>query len=177
MQGTKVASRYALSLLDLTEEKKVSDRISQDMESLISITQGNHDFAVFLKNPIIKADKKVEVLNTIFTEFDELTKGFMRLITKNGRERFLPLIAKSYIAQLKSKQGIVPVTLTSASPLAADVKETLLGKLQTQVEGKFEVKEEIDKDLIGGFIFKMGDTQIEASIARQLRELKQRLTN
>lgn len=177
MQGSKVASRYALSLLDLTEEKKVSDRIAKDMMSMISVIKGNHDFAVFLKNPIIKADKKVETINAIFTDFDDLTKGFVKLIAKNGRERYLPLIAESFIAQLKALKGIVPVTLTSASPLAEDVKESLLGKLQGQVDGKFEVKEEIDKDLIGGFIFKMGDTRIEASIARQLKELKQRLTN
>jgi F-type H+-transporting ATPase subunit delta len=177
MQGTKVASRYALSLLDLTEEKKVSDRISQDMESLLSLTKDNHDFAVFLKNPIIKADKKIQILEKVFAHFDELTKGFIRLIAKNGRERYLPVIAASFISQLKAHKGIVPVVLSSAAPLDASVKEDLLGKLQSQVDGKFEVKEEIDKDLIGGFVFKMGDTRIEASIARQLKELKHRLTN
>jgi len=177
MQGTKVASRYALSLLELTEEKKVSDNIAKDMETLVSVIKDNHDFAVFLKNPIIKPDKKISILEIVFPNFDELTKGFISLITKNGRERYLANIAESFIAQLKAHKGIVPVVLSTASPLDAGVKESLLGSLQSQVKDKFEVTEEIDKDLIGGFVFKMGDTRIEASLARQLKELKQRLTN
>jgi F-type H+-transporting ATPase subunit delta len=177
MQGTKVASRYALSLLELTEEKQISERIAADMESLITVTSDNHDFAVFLKNPIIKADKKAAIFDLVFAQFDELTKGFIHLITKNRREKYLPIIAESFIAQLKAKRGIVPVVLATAAPMDASVKESLLGKLEGQVDGKFEVKEEIDKELIGGFVFKMGDTRIEASIARQLKELKHRLTN
>jgi len=52
-----------------------------------------------------------------------------------------------------------------------------LAKLETTVSGTFEVSETINPDLIGGFIVKMGDKQIDTSVASQLNNLKQRLTH
>ena len=56
------------------------------------------------------------------------------------------------------------------------MKKALLERVQKHVEGKLEVSEEIDETLIGGFIVRMGDFQIDASVASQLGQLKQRLT-
>ncbi|MCC5923505.1 MAG: ATP synthase F1 subunit delta [Crocinitomicaceae bacterium] len=177
MKGTKVAVRYAQSLIELSEERNASDAVMKDMKLIIDTVNENRELTVFLNNPIIKADKKTDVLSKIFTSFDELTLAFIRLITKNNRESLLPVIAKEYIAKLKALRGIVPVTLTSAASLAEDVKDNIISKLQKDVEGKLEVTERIDPALIGGFVFRMGDVQIEASIARQLSELRNILTN
>jgi F-type H+-transporting ATPase subunit delta len=48
--------------------------------------------------------------------------------------------------------------------------------VQAAVSGKLEVEEKIDASILGGFIVKMGDTQIDASVANQFKNLKQRLT-
>lgn len=177
MQSRKVASRYAQSLLELTEENGSSEKVVQNMEQLISIAKSSRELELLFSNPIVDASKKNEIFDKIFKDFEEVSLGFIRLITKNKRESALPLIAQSYIDKYKAIRGIVPVTLSTAKPLNEKVKNDLLGSLESQVEGKFEVNENIDESLLGGFVFRMGDTQIEASIARQLKELKQRLTN
>lgn len=51
-----------------------------------------------------------------------------------------------------------------------------MNKVQAAVSGKLEVEEKIDASILGGFIVKMGDTQIDASVANQFKNLKQRLT-
>jgi len=101
---------------------------------------------------------------------------FVHLLTKNRREMLLPLIAEEYIAKVKAVRGIVPVTLTSAHKLDDKVKQSILDKLNKAVKGEIELNEKIDEDLIGGFVVRMGDTRIDASVAHQLNELKQRLT-
>jgi F-type H+-transporting ATPase subunit delta len=68
------------------------------------------------------------------------------------------------------------MTLISASVLDAGTKDKILSKVQGSVKGQLEVTEVIDESLIGGFIVKMGDTQIDASVASQFNNLKQRLT-
>lgn len=176
MKGTKVAARYAQSLLELAEEQGKTDVVVADMDFLVSATNENREFAVFLASPIINSAKKISILEKVFEQFDELSMAFVRLITKNGREGFLPLIAKEYGAKVKAARGIIPVTLSSAHKLDDQVKQQILSKLEGQVDGKFEVQEKIDEALLGGFVFRMGDMQIEASVARQFKELKQRLT-
>jgi len=176
MKGFKVAGRYAQSLLELAQETNAIDAVLKDMSALIDVANENSDFTAFLNNPIIKADKKNSVLDKIFPSFQDLSRKFSHLLTKNRREMLLPLIAEDFVAKVKAVRGIVPITLTSAHKLDDQVKQSILDKLSKSVNGKIELSEKIDEDLIGGFVVRMGDTRIDASVSHQLNELKQRLT-
>jgi F-type H+-transporting ATPase subunit delta len=102
--------------------------------------------------------------------------AFLKLITKNGREGLLPEIAEAFAALVRESKGIVSVSLISAAPLDASTKDAITKKVQGLVSGQLEIEEKIDESLIGGFVVRMGDTQIDASVASQFNKLKQRLT-
>ena len=157
-------------------ESPIVEAISADMNYFTEVCEANRDFEVMLESPIVKADKKIAVINAIFEQFHPLSKSFAELITRNGREAMLPQIAIAFNDLLKAHNGILPITLVSAKPLADSVKKSILAKVQGSVEGKLEVTELIDEALVGGFIVRMGDFQIDASVASQLGQLKQRLT-
>ncbi|MFY7990893.1 MAG: ATP synthase F1 subunit delta [Fluviicola sp.] len=176
MKSSKVATRYAQALLELAIEQNVLDAIAGDMQHMSQVCADNRDLVIMLESPIVKADKKIAVLRAVFDQFNTLTASFVELITRNGRESLLVQIAEAFTALLKAHQGILPITVISAKPLDAGVKKALLERVQKHVEGKLEVSEEIDESLIGGFIVRMGDFQIDASVASQLGQLKQRLT-
>ena len=176
MKGFKVAGRYAQSLLELAEERNSTDAVLKDMEYLISATNESRDFHVFLNSPIINSTKKNSILDKVFENFQELSMSFIHLITKNRREMLLPLIAEEYSAKVNEMRGIVPVSITSATALDAKVKADILDKLEKGIDGTIELNEQVDADLIGGFVVRMGDTRIDASVSNQLKELKQRLT-
>ncbi|MCC6702784.1 MAG: ATP synthase F1 subunit delta [Fluviicola sp.] len=176
MKSSKVATRYAQALIELSIEQNNLEAISADMNYFTEVCEANRDFEVMLESPIVKADKKIAVINAIFEQFHPLSKSFAELITRNGREAMLPQIAIAFSDLLKAHNGILPITLVSAKPLADSVKKSILAKVQGSVEGKLEVTELIDEALVGGFIVRMGDFQIDASVASQLGQLKQRLT-
>ena len=176
MKSSKSASRYAQALLDLAIEQNKVDAIAADMKYMATVCAENHDLETMLQSPIVKADKKIAVLNAIFDQFDKATAMFVELIVKNGREAYLPQIASAFDAILKQHLGIVPVTLISAQKLDDQVKKEIVAKVQAATTGTVELTEKIDADLIGGFIVRMGDNQIDASVASQINKLKQRLT-
>lgn len=176
MKGTKAASRYAKALLDLAIENDKLDAVVADMAFLMATSEDSNEFGTFLRSPIVSSEKKVSILNSIFGHFDELTTRFMNLVTKNRRESLLPAIAFSFDAQVKQYRGIVPVTLISAAPLNSETKVMIMKKISSSVKGELEITEKIDNELIGGFIVRMGDTQIDASVSSQFNNLKQRLT-
>jgi F-type H+-transporting ATPase subunit delta len=82
-------------------------------------------------------------------------------------------IAKQFIAQLMAHRGIVPVTIISAQQLEDKTKAEILSKINGVVNGTPLITEEVDASLIGGFIIRMGDQQIDASVASQLQRMKQ----
>ncbi len=176
MKNTKVASRYAKALLDLAIEQNNVDAVLGDMKFLLQANNDTRDFELLIASPIVNSDKKISIFEKIFEQFEKVSLEFVKLITTNRREALLPEIAESFEAQVKEHKGIVPLTLTSAVKLDDKTKEAILAKIQATVKGQLEVKEVIDEELIGGFMVRMGDTQIDASVASQLNNLKQRLT-
>ena len=176
MNSTKAASRYAKALLELAIEQGNLEKVAADMAYMHKVCSEEKEFVILLNSPIIKSDKKISIFNSLFGDFDRLSSMFIDLIAKNRREYMLGDIAASFDAQLKAHKGIVPVTLISAKPLNAKTKDMIMEKISASVKGKLEVNQEIDESLIGGFIVRMDDKQIDASIATQFKNLKQRLT-
>lgn len=176
MRGSKAASRYAQALLDLAIEQNVVDAVAGDMKYLSEVSEANHDFELMLASPIVRTDKKLDVMKAVFDQFEKVSMLFIELIAKNGREAMLPDIAASFATQLRAYRGIVPVTIVSAVQLDGAVKDSIMKKVQASIAGTLEVSEEIDPELIGGFVVRVGDRMIDASVSSQLTQLKQRLT-
>lgn len=173
MKSTKSAGRYAKALLELALDQDKLALVEADMLQLIKMSEDVHDFHVFINSPLIQIDKKVAVIHSIFKDFNEVTLKFLALVTNNGREGAMIEIAKQFIAQLMSHRGIVPVTIISAQQLEDNTKAEILSKINSVVKGTPLITEEVDASLIGGFIIRMGDQQIDASVATQLQRMKQ----
>lgn len=176
MKGTKAASRYAQALLELAVEQNQLEQVYADMQTFAQAVAETKEFQVFLNNPVINSNKKKEVLNTVFADFAKLTTLFIGLVTANRRENVLPFIAESFIQQYKAHKGIVAVTVYTANKLDTAVREQIINKIKPAIQGDIELTEQVNPDLIGGFIVEMGDTRIDASVASQFNNLKQRLT-
>jgi F-type H+-transporting ATPase subunit delta len=176
MKSAKSASRYAKALLELAVEQQKVDAIESNMQRILTAAKETNEFQVFLNSPIINIDKKIDVLNKLFGEFEPLTLSFIALITKNGRERFITEIANSYISQVKEYKGIVPIIITSARQLDATTRASIVARISATVQGTLEITEVVDETLVGGFIVRMGDKQFDASVATQLLRMKQELS-
>ncbi len=176
MRNTKVAARYARALLDLAIEQGNLDSVLGDMLVFSATVNDSRDFELLLSSPVVKADKKIEIFQRAFEPFEKSTQDFLALVTNNRRESILGDIALAFQALVQELRGIVPMTLTSAAPLDASTRNAIVAKIQSSVQGTLEVEEKIDESLIGGFVVRMGDQQIDASVVNQLNNLKQRLT-
>jgi F-type H+-transporting ATPase subunit delta len=173
MKSNKSAVRYATALLELAIEHNKVELIESDILQLLAVANDAHDFQIFLNSPLINIDKKIAVIKQIFKDFNQTTIDFLSLVTNNGRESVMLDIAKQFMSQLKAHRGIVPITIISAQQLEESTKQSILAKISSSVAGTPEITEQIDPELIGGFIVRMGDHQIDASVANQLKRLKQ----
>ena len=173
-----VANRYAQSLMDLASEQKKVDAVRADMKLVAGLCLENREFALFLNSPVIKTDKKLEVLNAIFQgKVSDLSLAFIQLVAKKHRESVILDIAQSFDELYKKNQNIFSAVVTTASGLDAATKAKVLDLVKTQLKGEVELEEKIDAETIGGFILTMGDRQLDRSVARQLSTLKKELIN
>ena len=174
MQNPRLASRYAKSLIDISVEQNQLETSLEDMKMLDRVIASSREFAVILRSPVIKADKKEAIIESLIgTRMAPLTKAFVYLLVSKGRESNLAEIAQAFITQYKEMKHIKTVKLTSASPLNAAVKETIRRNLAASMPSEsIEITEEINPELIGGFILQMDDKLFDASIRRDLNDVK-----
>ena len=174
--NSKSATRYAQALLELATEQKNEDVVEKDMLTIQQTIHENADFRVFLKSPLIKEDKKKEIMAAIFGKsVSEITLNFLLLLIDNQRDGELKSIANAYVDLFKKQKNLLVAELTSVSKIDAKTKNTLSEKIKSIHQGEIEWIEKIDAELLGGFILKIDDRQLDTSISKKLRDLRKEL--
>ncbi len=174
MSVLTIASRYAKSIMDLAIELNKLEEVCQDMILFSKVAASHHGFLMMLKSPVINEDKKIKILEAIFSDkVDELSLRFFRITVQKRREYYLPKIANAFLDQYNVLNSITKIKLTTASPLGDSLQKEI-GQIVMEAS---EVKEidlslEVDKKIIGGLILQYEDKLYDASISAKLEELQ-----
>lgn len=172
MSDFRIASRYAKSLLELAIEQKKDDVIAADMALFAQVCEANRDFRTALRNPIIKHSKKLDILKAIFAgKVDPITISIFELITRKNREAILPVIAVEFHRQHNQRKGIVEASVWTTFKLEEDLQKEFRQLIEKISGKKVDLKQEIDPDLVGGFVLRIEDKQIDESIRSKLQHL------
>lgn len=173
MKDTIVASRYAKSLLELAMEQGNLEQVKDDMQLLEQTISENRDLENFIKNPIIKADKKIAVLSEVFSQkMSNLSSKFISLITTKKREVYLLGIAKSFLKQYNTHKQIMSAVITTAKGIDEATRNRVLQMVTESTNNEIELVEKVNPELIGGFILEYGDKRVDTSISHKLNRLK-----
>ena len=177
--STRVAGRYAKSLIDLAVERGNLQSVVGDIEHLNEAMK-NRDLYLMLKSPIINSGKKESIMKTLFAEsFDTVTMSFINICIAKKREDILPEITADFLAEYKKMQSITTIKVTTASPLSKDALDALRNKLidSSDTAKNVEIETVINPDLIGGYVVEFGDKLYDASVAHKLESLKKQFKN
>ena len=174
MKNIRIAIRYAKSLLDLAVDEKVLEEVLSDVTLFLETCKKSKELSLLLKSPIVKPDKKEKILALIFSaHFHNISLLFFKLLIQKRREMIAESIALYFIQAYKIKKGISSATLTSADYLDEKTKLLIKEKIKSLVKGEIDLKEKINPSLIGGFVVRVGDAEVNASILNKLNKLKQ----
>ena len=174
MPNARLAGRYAKSILDLAIEQGQLEAVYADMKYIQAACNASSEFVNMLRSPIIKADQKNSILSAVLkNNVGVLTNAFIVLLVKKGRESDLHEIAKTFIEQYNSMKGIHQVTLTTAVEISTEVKNSIEQKVKSDNSfTSVELTTKTDESLIGGFVLEFNNNLLDASISRDLKDIK-----
>ena len=178
MSNYRVAVRYAKSLISLAKEKNELENVKTDIELINKLCLEVRPFLNFLKNPIINNYKKLGVFQKLFeNRINELSYKFIEIVTKKGREDILPEIGEEFMKEYRTFKNIEIVSITTPIELDDDLKNEFVSLTRNIIgkEKKVQIKEEVNEDLLGGFILRIGDKQIDDSVSSKLRDIRKKL--
>jgi F-type H+-transporting ATPase subunit delta len=173
MLNPRLAGRYAKSLIDLAVEKNQLEVVHTDMQYLRAVIKGSREFASLLRSPVIPVDMKAKAVTAVTKgNVGELTAAFNQLLISKNREISLPEIVEAFIDQYNKIKGIHRVKLTTAVPVSDAVKSAIISKIKSDTSiGNIEMETVVKEELIGGFVLEFDNNIVDASIARDLREV------
>jgi F-type H+-transporting ATPase subunit delta len=174
MGKSRATIRYAKALFQLAVEQDILEKSYEDMVFINAICIESKDLLLLLKSPIVKTDKKLKILEEIFgSKINKVTMSFINIITSKKREGLLALVASSFIVLYKTHKKIETATVITAAPLDELLREEVINFIKKNGDKKVELTEKIDESIVGGAIIKMGDKQLDASVSREISELRQ----
>lgn len=171
-----IATRYARALADFAaangEERKVYDEVLH----LIAVYETDPSIQEALFSPVLPATAKQALFWQVSDgRISRTLNGFIALVLRRRREKFLCFMLHSYISLYKQRHDILDAKLTTAVPVSDQEAERIAGLAQMRTRSR-EVRlcRKVDPSLIGGFIFRLDDLLVDASLAHQLNVLHRR---
>lgn len=177
MASTRAAQRYAKALLELAQEKNCLKEVSTDISLIKQTLYSSKDLKLALKNPVIKPSQKKEVLQQVFSNTHQITKELFNVLIANSRIDSLDLVADQFQKLANKLNNITEAQVITAETLSPEMREKVMQKLAKLTKSEIKLSEKINKDILGGFILRIGDIQYDASIAGKLNALKQQFNN
>ena len=175
MNDSKISVRYSRALFQSALKKNILDNVNRDMIFIAEICK-IPETKEFLHSPIIVPSKKTDIFHKILGEnVENITLSLIDLAVKNGRESYLPAIARVFIHETMKYKGITKSVLTTACKVDEKVKKQLCDMISDVFKTKAELEEIINPEIIGGFILRIDDNYIDASVRNKLNKIKKEL--
>jgi len=176
MSTYRIAHRYAGALMLLTAESKNPEAVADELMAVKTAIAASRELRMLLASPIIRAEKKQEILAEIFKKkIGAAVRGYLLEIVAKGREKYLPDILTHYFELRDDEMGIVRVTVNTPVDFSPKQKKELEKQLEQFTGKKVSIVFSLDSSLRGGFVARVGDTVLDGSIRRQLELLKTKL--
>ncbi len=168
------ARRYSKAVFNIALERGELDRWQSDLRRIASLSEDTALVAA-LESPRFHFDEKVKLLSERLGDVNPLALNLVCLLVARGRFGIAGDIANEYQRLLDSYRGIEQAEVITAVPLDDEDKLRLIERLSAIVGNKIELKPDVDANLIGGIIAKIGGKLLDGSTRGKLEALKKEL--
>lgn len=170
---SKAIHRYSLALFQAANNDKKLDKVSVDSNNLIGLIKSNKDLHLFFVSPVIKQEKKIKIVETLFKKkISQLSFEFIKLLIVHNREGLIVEILESFLDLKNDSEGKIKANVITAVKFNDIEKKKMKGKIDGFTNKNSIPDFSENESLIGGFTIQVKDTVIDASIKRQLENLR-----
>jgi len=179
MSVETVARRYATALADVVLKSGETETVRTELKSWEELIRENANLQTAFANPSIAQASKEKVLEGLLEKSKptKTTGNFLRILLRNSRLTDLSKINEKFAAVLEERSGIVSAAITSARPLSDVQKAEFQASLAKLTGKQVNLNFNIDENIIGGVVTRVGSTVYDGSVKTQLENLKQQLVS
>jgi ATP synthase F1 delta subunit len=171
----EIAQVYARSLFEVAQEQGKLDVVREELGQITEALEENAELRLFFYSPYFSTDEKRDGLRRTVTDADPTTMNVLDILVENHRLPVLPRLRREYERRWREANNLLPVTVTSAVQLDDAVVERIGDEIGRQTGRTVELTREVDPSIVGGFVVRVGNAILDASIKNRLDNLRKQI--
>jgi F-type H+-transporting ATPase subunit delta len=171
----EIAAVYARSLFEVAREQGKLDAIREQLGEFTDALSETRDLQVFFFSPYFSTKEKEDGLERVVSDGDPVIVNFLKLLIEKHRMPALFRIRADYEALWETENRLLPVHITSAVQLDDTIVKQLGDRIAEQTERKVDVSAEVDPDILGGIVVRVGNSVLDASVRNRLEQLRRQV--
>jgi F-type H+-transporting ATPase subunit delta len=171
----EIAQVYARSLFEVAKEHDELDVVREQLGEIADAIGEQHDLQVFFFSPYFSTEEKVEGLSRAMQDADESVVNFLDLLIEKHRMPALFRIRREFDALWEEENRLLPVQVTSAIELDEGTVRQIGDAIGEQTGRRIELTSEVDPDILGGIVLRVGNSILDASIRNRLEKLRKQV--
>lgn len=171
-----VAMVYGQALFDAASDLDKVNEIKDEITAIDQILKSQPRYAEIMENPALPAAMKKGLIREAFEgKVTDQVLWFLFILIDRRRFGFYHSIVKHYLKLMDEKNRMGYGKIYSAVPLTGEQIARFEEETGKLMDEKIQLKNKIDKSLIGGVKIKVDGKLIDASISGRLNHLKDKL--
>lgn len=168
----ELAQVYARSLFEVAQEHGTLDEVHEQLGEVADALQNNEELRLYFFSPYFSSEEKKDGIRKILDGADENFLNFLELLAENHRLPVLNRIRRDFESFWAEEKQLLPVTITSAVPLHHRTAKKIGDRIQEQTGREVQLETEVNPDLIGGLVIRVGNRVLDASLRNKLDRLR-----
>ena len=171
----EIAVVYARSLFQVAREQDKLDAVREQLGAFADALNENRDLQVFFFSPYFATKEKQDGLDLVVSDADPVILNFLKLLIEKHRMPVLFRIRSNYDAMWEEENKLLPVQITSAVELDQQIVSQLGDRIAEQTDRKVDISADVDPDILGGIVVRVGNSVLDASVRNRLDQLRRQV--
>jgi F-type H+-transporting ATPase subunit delta len=171
----EIGQVYARALFEVATEQDSLDEIHDQLGAFADAMNENRQLATFFFSPYFSVTEKKQGLERAVTDANPAFANFLQALIERHRMPVIFRIRTDFESLWDEARRLLPVQITSAITLDSDTVKTLGDRIGQQVDRKVEISADVDPDILGGVVLRVGNVILDASIRNRLEQLRKQV--
>ena len=171
----EIAEVYARSLFEVAKDEGKLDTVREQLWQIADAVAESRDLQVFFFSPYFSTDEKVEGLEKVVTDSDEIVANFLALLLEKHRMPAVFRIRGRFDRMWQEENQVLPVHITSAIELDESTVSSIGDRIGERTGRTVELSSTVDPDILGGLVLQVGNNVLDASIRNRLENLRKQV--
>jgi ATP synthase F1 delta subunit len=171
----EIAEVYARSLFEVAQEQDALDEIHEQLGEFADELSGNRQLQVFFFSPYFSSEEKKDGVAKVIDGGNEYFVRFLELLAEKHRVPALFRIRREFDELWAEEQRLLEVSVTSAVELDEETVKGIGKKIEEQTGRRVDLSANVDPDVIGGLVIRVGNMVLDATVRNRLERLRRQV--